>query len=324
MAAIYGRHLIDTLHERMGDENHLLGDLSDQTLFNGVWGRGIGRWGHRDGAPSGIYGGGPEFDYRFGAVQLGMDLYRSEGDDGARYHAGLYVAYGNGDTDVTHNVLERTFDAGTDRFNAFSVGGYWTRFGENGWYVDGVLQGTWYDVTTQSHRTTRFGFPDQDVDGFGVAVSLESGYPFDLGDGWQLEPQAQVVWQTITVDDFNDGAADIRYDNTNSLAGRFGARVARTWESEGATPLEPAQLSTVWGRVNLWHEFAAEARTEISSAEGYVPFSSGLDETWIEFGIGGTRQLLRKTSLYGNVNFSTTFDGDNYAWTGKVGVRVNW
>ncbi|NKM80170.1 autotransporter outer membrane beta-barrel domain-containing protein [Rhizobium leguminosarum bv. viciae] len=39
---------------------------------------------------------------------------------------------------------------------------------------------------------------------------------------------------------------------------------------------------------------------------------------------GGTRQVSSNTSLYGNINFSTSFDGDNYAWNGKLGLRVNW
>ncbi|WP_246706626.1 autotransporter outer membrane beta-barrel domain-containing protein [Rhizobium leguminosarum] len=226
--------------------------------------------------------------------------------------------------EVTQNLLTTTRDAGDNDFGAFSVGGYWTRFSENGWYLDGVVQGTWYDVTTHSNRPTQIGFPEQSIDGFGFAASLEGGYPFDLSDGWQLEPQAQIIWQTIRMDDFNDGAADVRYDNLNSFAGRIGARVARTWEAEEATATEPARLATVWGRVNVWREFTAKAQTDVSSADGFVPFSSNLDETWIELGLGATRQVSSNTSLYGNVNFSTSFDGDNYAWNGKLGLRVNW
>ncbi|TCA18538.1 autotransporter outer membrane beta-barrel domain-containing protein [Rhizobium leguminosarum bv. viciae] len=250
MTAIYGRHIIDTLHERVGEEEQLKGrtDIGEDENFNGVWLRGIGHWGHRDGEARGIYDGAPEFDYRFGAMQGGMDFYREE-EDGITDHAGMYLAYGHGRMDVTQNLLTTERDAGDSDFNAFSVGGYWTRFGENGWYLDGVVQGTWYDVTTQSNRPTGIGFPDQSIDGFGFGASIEGGYPFDLGDGWQVEPQAQVIWQTIRMDDFNDGAADVRYDNLNSLAGRIGARVARTWEAEEATATEPARLATVWGRV---------------------------------------------------------------------------
>lgn len=325
MASIYGRHIIDTLHERVGEEEQLKGrtDIGENENFNGFWLRSIGHWGHRDGEARGIYDGAPEFDYRFSAMQGGMDFYREEKDK-ITDHAGLYLAYGHGRMDVTHNLLTTTRDAGRNDFDAFSVGGYWTRFGEAGWYLDGVLQGTWYDVTTHSTRTTAIGFPDQSIDGFGFAASLEGGYPFDLGDGWQIEPQAQIVWQTIRMDGFNDGAADVRYDDLNSLAGRIGARVARTWEAEEATATEPARLATMWGRVNLWHEFTAKAQTEVSSADGYVPFSSDLNETWIEIGVGATRQISANASLYGNLNFSTTFNGDNYAWNGKAGLRVNW
>ena len=325
MAAIYGRHIIDTLHERVGEEEQLKGrtDIGEDEKFNGVWLRGIGHWGHRDGDARGVYDGAPEFDYRFGAMQGGMDFYRDE-EDGVTDHAGMYFAYGHGRMDVTQNLLTTTRDAGRNDFDAFSLGGYWTRFGENGWYLDGVLQGTWYDMTTHSNRATAIGFPDQSIDGFGFAASLEGGYPLDLGDGWQLEPQAQLIWQTIHMNGFNDGAADVRYDNLNSLAGRIGARIARTWEAEEATATEAARLATVWGRVNLWHEFTAKAQTDISSANGFVPFSADLNEIWIEIGVGATRQISEKTSLYGNLNFSTTFDGDNYAWNGKFGLRVNW
>jgi outer membrane autotransporter protein len=321
MAAIYGRHIIDTLHERVGEEEQLRGrmDIGEDESFNGVWLRGIGHWGHREGDARGVYDGAPEFDYRFGAMQGGIDFYREE-KGGVTDHAGMYLAYGQGVMDVTQNLVTMTRDAGHNDFGAFSVGGYWTRFGEEGWYLDGVLQGTWYDMTTHSNRATEIGFPDQDIDGFGFAASLEGGYPFDLGEGWQLEPQAQIIWQTIHMDGFNDGAAEVRYDNLNSLAGRIGARVARTWEAEEATATEPARLATVWGRVNLWHEFTAKAQTDISSADGFVPFSTELDETWIEIGVGATRQISQNTSVYGNLNFSTTFDGDNYAWNGKVGL----
>ncbi|MBM7331099.1 autotransporter domain-containing protein, partial [Agrobacterium sp. S2] len=81
---------------------------------------------------------------------------------------------------------------------------------------------------------------------------------------------------------------------------------------------------TVWGRASLWHEFAAEAQTDISSANGPVAFASDLKETWLEIGIGGTTRLSQSTSLYGNVNFSTTFDADQYAWNGKLGLKMTW
>jgi outer membrane autotransporter protein len=325
MAAIYGRHLIDTLHERAGAQEQFTGRMDGEQggLSKGAWLRGIGHWGHRDGEDHGIYGGAPEFDYRFGALQGGLDLYRNE-HRGILDNAGIYIAYGHGVMDVTQDRLIETRKAGKNDFGAFSLGGYWTRFGEDGWYVDSVVQGTWYGVTTKSNRATVLGFPDQNIDGFGFAASIEGGYPIRLGDEWQIEPQAQILWQTVNMSDFNDGAADISYDDLNSLIGRVGLRLARTWEAEQPTSDETAKFATMWGRVSLLHEFTAEAQTEISSAAGFVPFSTDLDETWVEIGVGATRQLTANTYLYGNANFSTTFEGSAYAWNGKVGLKVTW
>jgi Autochaperone Domain Type 1 len=121
MAALYGREIIDTLHERMGGDAQLLRPGKDD-MPDGMWGRIIGTWGHRDGDTVGIFGrDGPEFDYSFGAFQAGLDLYRREYENGQRDNAGLYVAFGRAHADVEHNLLGFTFDGGDDDFDAVRV-----------------------------------------------------------------------------------------------------------------------------------------------------------------------------------------------------------
>ena len=270
LAPIYGRQIIGTLHERMGGDAQLLGP-GRQDILDGAWGRIIGYRGNRDGDPIGIYGRrGPAFDYDFGAIQTGLDLYRNEYANGQRDNAGLYVAVGRATADVEHSLLGRTFKGGEDKFNAVTVGGYWTRFGESNWYLDGVLQGTWYDMDMTAAR----GLRDGDTNGFGLAASLEGGYPFHLGNGWLLEPQAQLVYQALNIDDFNDGAADVSYSDTDSFAGRIGARVARDWDAGGEASKHKFAL---WGRVDIWHEFLGDPTTEFSSATGSIPFAVELE-----------------------------------------------
>lgn len=70
---------------------------------------------------------------------------------------------------------------------------------------------------------------------------------------------------------------------------------------------------TAWAQPNLWKEFLGETKTEFSSAQGFVPFSAELDESWIEAGAGASLQISSRTSLYGNVNYETTFDNDAWA-----------
>ena len=78
---------------------------------------------------------------------------------------------GHGEVDVEHNLLGRTFDGGEDEFDAYSVGGYWTHFGKNDWYLDGVLQATWYDATMSGRR----GLREAETDGWGLA-GLDRGW----------------------------------------------------------------------------------------------------------------------------------------------------
>ena len=206
-----------------------------------------------------------------------------------------------------------------------------THFGPSGWYLDGVVQGTWYDTNMTAGRSV-FGLRAGETDGWGLAASLEGGYPFELGDGWQLEPQAQLVYQTFDFAGFNDGAADVRYSDLDSLAGRVGAQLARDWKlgevegggSAGSEPLAHARLASIWLRADLWQEFLGQPTTEFSSANGFVPFTADLQGSWAKVGFGGSYDFDANGTIFGNMNYERTFDGDAYAWEGKVGLKVKW
>lgn len=144
MTLLYGRLILDTLHERMGDAVAGFGDSA-----SGGWGRVIGQHGDHDGHALGIYGNGPAYDYDLWALQAGSDLYRSGDAMGAHNRAGAFLAIGNGASDVDH--YDGSY-AGRDAFMAYSFGGYWTQYMEGGGYVDAVLLGTWYASTAQSTR----------------------------------------------------------------------------------------------------------------------------------------------------------------------------
>lgn len=316
MALLYGRLLIDTLHERVGEEEHLRGlpHAAGAAPWNGAWGRVIGQHGEQDGGRLGIFGSGPSYEYDLFALQAGQDLYRRRHDDGARTHAGIYGAIGTGRGDVTHFPNIR---AGKDEFEAYSLGAYRTYFGPEGWYVDSLVQGTRYNMRGLSGR-----FPTLNTDGWGFGASLESGYPIPLGNGWRAEPQAQLVYQAIALRSGGDGAARVSFDDVNSLSGRIGVRFANTWLSgNGASA---PNLVTAWLRPNLWHEFLGDPRTRFSSADGLVSFRSDIGGSWIELNAGITAQLNATTALYLNGSYDVGFDGDSTAYNGKLGVRISW
>ncbi|PWK35283.1 autotransporter family protein [Cupriavidus plantarum] len=312
----FGRTLIDSFHERAGEQAMLRGrtDLASRMGPNGAWGRLIGMTGSRDGAANGIYGNGPGYDYRFTGGQIGMDLWRRALDTGHRDTAGAYAAIGRASVDVNH------FDggnAGNDTLDGYTFGGYWTHYGPGDWYVDGVLQYTWYDVQANGHR----GLPEMSTNGFAIATAAEAGYPLRLATDWVIEPQAQLIYQWVDLHDATDAGARIGFSDAQSLAGRLGVRLARTW-MHGSTGV-PREL-TAWARVSAWHEFLGDPKTSFSSSAGSIPFRADTAGSWGEIKLGVTGEVARNAFVFMSVGYQRGFDGSREAWDGKIGVRVNW
>lgn len=317
----FGRTLIDSFHERAGDQAMLRGrtDLASRMGPDGAWGRLIGMRGSRDGAANGIYGSGPSYDYSFTGAQIGMDLWRRTGeigdsDTGHRDTAGAYAAIGRANVDVTN------FDgrgAGKDSLDGYTFGGYWTHYGPGDWYVDGVLQYTWYDVQADGNR----GLPELSTNGFAIATAAEGGYPLRIGNDWVIEPQAQMIYQWVNLHDATDAGARIAFGDAQSLAGRLGVRLARTWiRGSAAAPREV----TAWVRASAWHEFLGDPNTRFSSSLGSIPFRADTAGSWGEIKLGVTGEVARNAFVFVSVGYQRGFDGSREAWDGKIGVRVNW
>jgi outer membrane autotransporter protein len=181
-----------------------------------------------------------------------------------------------------------------------------------------VVQGTLYDASTNGHR----GLLPMRTEGTGIAGSLEGGYSFRFGGGYFIEPQAQLIYQSINFNDANDNGAFVKFNDAESLIGRIGARLGRTWSIDANVP--GGQLLTVWVRPNIWHEFMGSSITQFSSATGFIPFRSSLGGTWGEINLGVSGQVTRNVSLFANASYNERFDGTAYAYDAKGGIRVNW
>ena len=316
IALLYGRNLMDTLHERVGDEEDLRGltGLHQNAPYTGGWARLIGTGGKERGDPLGVFGAGPQYSYGFVGLQGGQDLIRYEHVDGSRDRAGVTFAVGGAHGNVTH------FDGttGNDDFQAYTLGGYWTHFGALGWYVDTMLQGALYNARTTANR----GLLPFKTNGDGIAGSVEAGYPFKLVGGYFIEPQAQLIYQNINFNSALDNEALVKFSNVDSLIGRIGARFGRTWSLDGNAP--DARRITAWIRPNVWQEFRGNPITQFSSEDGFVPFRADLGGTWGEVNVGVSAQINLNTTLFANASYQARFNGKGTGYDDKAGVRVNW
>ncbi|SUA92996.1 AIDA-I autotransporter precursor [Pandoraea pulmonicola] len=199
-----GLSTLGTLHERVGDEENLRGLSEPRTYANGAWGRVFGqrvsnRWnGTVDASATGNLVG----------FQTGFDIFRRTTDSGHRDHAGVYLAYADYNSPSVRGFALGTQNLTVGRLlmNGPSVGGYWTHFGPSGWYLDAVLQGSWYDAKA----TSLYG-AGISTHATAYAGSLEAGYPIHFGEEneWLIEPQAQIIYQGVSVDRSPGGSAAI-------------------------------------------------------------------------------------------------------------------
>ena len=219
-----------------------------------VWGRFFGQTVHNHYSAF----ADPRADGNLGGFQGGIDLLRGSLIAGHYERAGLYGAYGDVNADVdglvtnpaaTAYILSHT---GSMNLDAWSAGGYWTHTGPGGWYLDAVLQGTWYYGSASTQ------FANLNTDGTGFIGSLEGGYPFawpQLGPGFVIEPQGQILWQKVSFRHDYDGLGDVALGDTTGPSGRIGLKTKWTIVTAGGQVWQP------YLRGNLWRDWGAEANT---------------------------------------------------------------
>ncbi|MET3654729.1 autotransporter outer membrane beta-barrel domain-containing protein [Dyella japonica] len=313
-----GLAMLGTYHDRNGE------DFADAGLAEPAkagWGRIFGSTGNVRYDYGGALGRfaafvdhGPSYDADTVGFQSGVDLYRTQNDSGTRDIAGFYVAFGH-----TNSTVQAVLggDAGTVSMDGYSLGAYWTRKGASGWYADAVVQGTRYG---QIRARSDLG-QTLNPSGWGFAGSIEGGYPVPLGLDWVIEPQAQLVYQRISLGNDADSFGRVMYDDSNALYGRVGARATRNWTMD-----DDHTLST-WARVNVWHGFDAKATTTFSALDGLdaVAMDTDLGGSWAQFGLGVSAKVARNTSVFISADYNQGIDGNNgHRFGGRAGVKVVW
>ena len=283
-----------------------------------VWGRFFGQTIHNNYQAF----TDPNASGDLGGFQGGVDLLRGSLIAGQYERAGLYGAYGDVHADVnglvtnsaaTAYVLDHT---GSMNLNSWSAGGYWTHTGPGGWYLDAVLQGTWYygSASTQFARLN--------TDGTGFIGSLEGGYPFawpQLGPGFVIEPQGQILWQKVSFRHDYDGLGDVALGDTTGPSGRIGLRTKWTIATAGGQVWQP------YLRANLWRDWGAEADAVYSGTD-IVPLLSQV--TRLELGGGLTGRINADVSVFANVDYEFAVGAaENEKQSGvrgAFGARYKW
>lgn len=254
----------------------------------------------------------PESSGHLTGFQAGVDVYANR-----NFKAGLYVGQLNGDMGVRgfSSGMERNY-AGYNNLRGRYVGLYGTWQHDSGLYADAVIQGADY---RSSLRTADTG-AGATTKGHGWLASLEVGKPFDLAGSWQLEPQAQLIYRKLNLDDTTLSLAKVKNDADDDWTLRLGARVKGSY-SIGGSVLQP------FARVNLYTSSSTTDVARFSAPAGTTDIRAKGGYTSTELAVGAMLQLTKSTSLYGDVGRLWANSGDSRVKTGlqgSVGLKVLW
>ena len=304
--------MLGTYHDRRAESS---ANDKDTTVKPTTWGRVLAEKGSAGKSGYGAFmDQGSSYDYDIKGFQVGQDLYGAKNPNGTTDVAGIYVGRG----DISGNVdAVNGGRAGSASMDATSLGAYWTRKGENGWYVDSVLQGTVYsDVKTNSGEGEKLR-----TKGRGMTASVEGGYPIALGNNWAVEPQAQLIYQQISLDRDQDTFGKVKFDDTKIGYARIGSRLTKQLN------LNSDQPATVWARANVWQQIGPDSRTTFTNLQGSnaVSLDTRLGGTWAQIGVGVTGKVTESISAFVGTDYNQTMgSGDGHSISGRVGFEVTW
>ena len=326
LASQLGLAMLGNYHDRVGEDDATQRQnqgTSDNTGWQpgSSWGRVFGADSSVGYASTGVVdhynrflSDGPSYSSSLYGFQTGLDLYRAD-DEGQRDNAGISFGADRSNSDV-RGIYDGTA-AGTVSMDGFTLGGYWTRTGASGWYVDTALQATRYE---NIQARSVYG-QDLRSAGWGVVASVEAGHPYALTDSWSLEPQGQLIYQRVSLDDGHDDYGDIQYNGSNALYGRLGLRLVHGWRLDNGNAL------TAWARVNVWDVMGPDPKTTYTGLDGLDPltFQSSLGGHWAQAQLGLSGVISSKVSFFGSLDYDRTLGvGNGHAVGGRVGVRLVW
>ena len=293
---------LGTFHERRGEQSV----LTTGDNFSAAWGRVFGqdieqKW-------SGTVD--PSIDGSIWGGQVGLDILRQDSGNGHRDTAGVFFGYSTINAKVKGQALGwNDLSVGDINADVSSLGGYWTHIGPTGWYVDGVLMGSWVNGSAKTNRGIGI-----DTNGSGITASLEGGYPISIAQDWVLEPQAQIIWQDLSIDNQNDGFSSVNFNTDNSWTGRVGMRLQGNVETS-------AGLLQPYLKANLWHAFDGSDRVRFGSDI----ISTDFGGTSLELGGGIVAAVTKDVSLFATADYTFEVDGEKQqVIKGNAGVRVHW
>lgn len=299
--------MLGNLHRRTGDD----GNSASNDAASGrrtAWGRLV----HADVDLRQQGTATPSSDGHLRGFQTGVDLYAPAGSP---LRAGVYVGQLEGRVDVQGFARGVQGAVGSNDLRSRYLAAYATWKDENDRYADAVVQ-------AGSHRYSVEASGNAPAGGKGrsLVASLEAGQAFALTTGWYIEPQAQIVYQKLRLDDMPISGAVVSQQTGGGWLGRLGVRV----RGEMATA---AGLLQPYARLNFYSANAGTDVAQFVNAAAVTRIASSTRYRNAELAAGFSLRVSREASIYGELGRLHAMGGAarvRSSLLGSAGLRMLW
>ena len=258
----------DKFMQRMGDLHY------ETNNEEGVWMRVKGGKYSGDG-----------FSNRHTMYQLGYDDVVKENEKLKRYQ-GVAFSYNDG---------KNSFNRGSGKLKAKSIGFYSTDIRNKGHYLDLALK--IYDADSDF---TVFDTEGKKItgafDNSGISLSAEYGRKKYLDEHWSIEPQAQLTLGYLGGARYTtSNGIHVSQSDPNSVLGRIGCNFMYDMDEN----------NTVYLKANWLHQFAGNYGVTLTNGNDSLRIDNHDHDTWFEYGFGFACMIGKNNHLYADVERST-------------------
>ena len=252
-----------------------MGDLRYETNNEaGVWMR----------VKSGKYSG-DGFSNRHTMYQLGYDDVVKENEKLKRYQ-GVAFSYNDG---------KNSFNRGSGKMKAKSIGFYSTDLRKKGHYLD-----LGFKIYNADSDFTVFDTEGKKItgafDNTGISLSAQYGRKKYIDEHWSIEPQAQLTFGYLGGARYTtSNGIHVSQSDPNSVLGRIGCNFMYDMDEN----------NTVYLKANWLHQFAGNYGVTLTNGNDSLRIDNHDHDTWFEYGFGFACMIGKNNHLYADVERST-------------------
>ena len=258
----------DKFMQRMGDLRY------ETNNEEGVWMR----------VKSGKYSG-DGFSDRHTMYQLGYDDVVKENEKLKRYQ-GVAFSYNDG---------KNSFNRGSGKLKAKSIGFYSTDLHKKGHYLD-----LGFKIYNADSDFTVFDTEGKKItgafDNTGISLSAKYGRKKYIDEHWSIEPQAQLTLGYLGGARYTtSNGIHVSQSDPNSVLGRIGCNFMYDMDEK----------NTVYLKANWLHQFAGNYGVTLTNGNDSLRIDNHDHDTWFEYGLGFACMTGKNNHLYADVERST-------------------